>query len=167
MSEITLFAGNYAPQNWAYCSGTLLSVAGNEALFSLIGSYFGGDGRSSFGLPDLRGRVAVGSGSGPGLTPRVLGQVFGTEAVTLTENQIPGHTHSFNVSTVGADSTLPYGQALASANQYVAVQNADGLASMKSSAIQEAGGNGAHYNMSPFLALNFIICTAGAYPTRN
>ncbi|EJL6396704.1 phage tail protein [Vibrio navarrensis] len=167
MSEITLFAGNYAPQQWAYCYGTILAISGNEALYSLIGTNFGGDGRSSFGLPDLRGRVAVGNGSGPGLTPRGLGQMFGAETVTLDLTQIPGHSHNFNVSTSAASEMSPQGNVLASADQYVAVQSSDNLVLMKGSAIGSTGAEAAHNNMAPFLALNFIICTAGVYPPRN
>ncbi|WP_172564577.1 phage tail protein [Vibrio navarrensis] len=167
ISEITLFAGNYAPYHWAYCSGTLLAITGNEALYSLLGSNFGGDGRSSFALPDFRGRVAVGSGSGTGLTPRALGQMFGTETVTLTDDQVPGHSHSFNVSTVTASTTLPVETSLASAYQYVVSQPTDNFVLMSKNAIQAVGSGSPHSNMAPYLALNFIICTAGVYPSRN
>ena len=93
IAEIRLFAGTFAPRNWAFCAGQIMSIAQNNALFSLIGTYYGGDGRTSFGIPDLRGRVAVGAGTGPGLTPRVLGAQFGLEHTQLTLNNLPSHSH--------------------------------------------------------------------------
>ncbi|MDO6704981.1 phage tail protein [Photobacterium sp. 1_MG-2023] len=168
LSEITLFAGSYAPRRWAYCAGTLLPVSSNEALFSLIGTQYGGDGRTTFSLPDLRGRVPVGRGAGHGLTPRIPGQRMGQEYVTLTLNQLPEHQHSLMTANNPATSSEPAsGLVVGKASQFVASPVATDWVALRQDAVSTAGGGERHLNVAPSLALNFIICTAGIYPQRS
>jgi microcystin-dependent protein len=171
--EIIMFAGNFAPRGWALCNGQILAVSQNAALFSLLGTTYGGDGRISFGLPDLRGRVAMHPGRGPGVTARRLGEKGGTETVTLTEAQIPSHTHAAK-ATVRATSTagnqkLPTGHIPAGGGaQYSDTKpNVAMGATMVEVANAKAGGGQAHTNMPPFLTVNFIIALKGTYPSRN
>ncbi|QUJ66496.1 phage tail protein [Photobacterium sp. GJ3] len=167
LSEITLFAGNYAPVKWAFCLGTLMPISENSALYSLLGTMFGGNGRDSYALPDLQGRVPVGMGSGPGLTPRHQGQKFGLEQVVLTSVNLPSHTHALQASTNAAVSPESSGNlVLGQANQFVDQPSDDDLVAMRQDAVSDEGRNEAHPNMAPTLALNFIICTAGQYPNR-
>ena len=113
VGEIRMFAGNFAPRGWAFCDGQLLAVSQNDALFSLLGTIYGGDGRTTFGLPDVRGRVPVHQGTGPGLSQRRLGSKGGSEDVTLTSNQLASHSHDFNANTALADSEMPTGRVVA------------------------------------------------------
>lgn len=175
IGEIRLFAGNFAPRNWAYCQGQLLAISSNTALFSILGTTYGGDGRTTFGLPDLRGRVAVGTGRGPGLSERDLGQMGGVESVTLNLTQIPTHTHSATGSvsplcTNGqGDETNPGGGYMASSTAgdlYASGHNATMGASPVTVTIGNTGGNQSHENMQPFLVLNYIICMYGVFPSR-
>ncbi len=110
VGEIRMFAGNFAPRGWAFCDGQLLAVSQNDALFSLLATVYGGDGRTTFGLPDLRGRIPIHAGTGPGLSPRRLGAKFGTEEETLTVNQLPSHSHTLQVSTAAATQNSPSGE---------------------------------------------------------
>jgi len=177
LGEIRIFAGTYAPEYWHICDGTLLTIQGNEALFSLLGTTYGGDGRTSFALPDLRGRIPIGQGAGPNLTPRLRGSYGGTEAVTLTEAQIPAHTHYVKASTVTTASVvnptnLTYLGPVVVPNQtgYGYVNNITGGTKMTldTSVVHPfIGGNQAHSNMMPTMALNYIICTMGIYPQGN
>ncbi|HZD04287.1 MAG TPA: tail fiber protein, partial [Longimicrobiales bacterium] len=114
VGEIRMFAGNFAPRGWAFCDGQLLAVSQNDALFSLLGTIYGGDGRTTFGLPDCRGRIPLHAGSGPGLTPRALGSKGGAGKVTLTVNQLPSHTHPLQGSTDNGLDPNPGGNLLAS-----------------------------------------------------
>lgn len=178
IGQIILFAGTFEPLNWAYCDGRLLSIPQNQALFAIIGTTYGGDGRNNFALPDLRGRVAVGAGTGPGLTPRVLGQQSGTESVTLTLNQLPAHNHlasaSIPASGNNADATSPVGNIpavittdLGAINAYTSTNKATGtLAAGTGSPTSNTGANQAHDNMQPFVCLNYIICVSGIFPSR-
>ena len=109
IAEIIMFGGNFAPRGWAFCDGQLLSISSNSALFSILGTTYGGDGRTTFGLPDLRGRVAMHPGSGPGLTQRRLGEKSGMETVTLTTNQIPSHNHTATATASGTGTGTSYG----------------------------------------------------------
>ena len=166
LAQITMFAGNFAPRSWAYCSGQILPIAQNTALFSLLGTTYGGDGRTTFGLPDLRGRVPVGSegnSAGPGLTPRSLGQRSGSETNTLTTTQLPAHTHGIPASSEDGEATSPVGNSMAVSDDrnYINSSNAN----MASTA--NTGGGQAVNNMPPFLAINFIIAIQGLFPSRN
>ncbi|NAW64119.1 phage tail protein [Photobacterium halotolerans] len=168
LSEITLFAGSYAPVQWAYCTGTLLPITNNEALYSLLGITNGGDGRTNFALPDLQGRVPVGMGQGTGLTRRTQGQKIGQETVQLTVNNLPNHSHGLQASATPALSPEPSAAlVLGQANQYFADPDAGDLVEMQQAAIASTGDGRAHSNMAPSLALNFIICTAGVYPSQS
>jgi microcystin-dependent protein len=166
VAEIRIFAGNFAPRGWAFCNGQLLPISQNTALFSLIGTTYGGDGRTTTALPNLQGRAPMHPGSGPGLTSRRLGQRGGSETVTLTEAQMANHTHTMRASTENADLQGPgnNNRALARAVVYHAPTN---LMPMASPALPSAGGNQPHGNMEPYLALSYIIALVGLYPSRS
>ena len=167
IGEIRIFAGTFAPQGWAFCDGQLLAIAQNTALFSLLGTNYGGDGRTTFGLPDLRGRVPMHAGSGPGLTPRYLGQTGGQEHVTLNESQIPAHTHQARASSEAPDTNSP--EDAVSAQKVRTHLYNTGLSdvNMGTTAISSTGGSQAHDNMQPYQCLNYIICLQGLFPPRN
>ena len=166
VGEIRMFAGNFAPRGWAFCDGQLLAVSQNDALFSLLGTIYGGDGRTTFGLPDLRGRVPLHQGTGPGLSPRRLGSKGGAENVTLTTNQLASHTHDFNVNTAVATTAAPQGKVLAQvvggSIYQVENQNTD----LASNSIANTGGSQSHTNLMPTLCVHFIIALVGIYPSR-
>jgi len=166
LSEIRLFAGNYEPRNWMICDGRTLPINQNMALFSLIGTMYGGDGRTTFKLPDLRGRIPVGTGQGPGLTRRQIGETGGRETVQLTTAQIPAHTHTLRAGDA-ASSPAPTDLAFANAgavNAYRATQ--DTPITLADDVLTEAGNSQPHDNVQPCLALNYIICVYGIYPSR-
>lgn len=165
VAEIKIFAGNFAPRGYAFCDGQLLQIAQNTALFSLVGTTYGGDGRVTFGLPDLRGRAPMHPGSGPGLTPRILGQRSGTERVTLADSQIPSHSHAVRAASE-SETDDPAGAVLG-ATEDEAYGPASNLVDMASSAVGATGGGQSHDNMQPFLVLNFIIALVGLYPSRS
>ncbi len=170
-AEIRIFAGNFAPRGWAFCNGQLLPVSQNTALFSLIGTTYGGDGRTTTALPNLQGRAPMHPGRGPGLTSRRLGQRGGTEMVTLSEAQMPNHTHNVQAVqrtqfTVGNDLTATNNY-LASPQTGNAYVGASSLTAMDSTAVQNKGGSQAHNNLQPFLTMNFIIALVGLYPSRS
>ncbi|WP_257325516.1 phage tail protein [Pseudoalteromonas rhizosphaerae] len=170
IGQITMFAGNYSPFKWAFCYGQITAITGNEALFSLLGNTYGGDGRSSFGFPDMRGRLPMGFGSGRGLTPTQIGTMKGVETVTLDISQIPSHSHNFQVSNNTATGTSPGGQVLGKADMYcepATAQYNDGPSAMYDGIIASKGSNHAHENKMPSLGVNFIICLNGIYPPRN
>jgi microcystin-dependent protein len=166
VGEIRMFAGNFAPRGWAYCDGQLLAVSQNDALFSLLGTIYGGDGRTTFGLPDLRGRIPVHAGSGPGLSPRRLGAKLGTESETLTVNQLPSHGHPLQATTTAATQRQPLGNALATSTGQVYTELLDPQA-MSPSSIGAVGGGGSHSNLMPFLCVHFIVALVGIYPSRH
>lgn len=167
VGEIRMFAGNFAPQGWALCNGQLLAVSQNDALFSLVGTTYGGDGRTTFGLPDLRGRVPIHPGTGPGLSPLPLGAAGGVEQVTLTASQIPSHGHGLAGSSKIADQTDP-GNNLPAKSLNVDLYSGDQPnVSAASVAVGTAGGSQSHANMQPYLCVNFIIALFGVYPSRN
>jgi microcystin-dependent protein len=162
-----MFAGNFAPQGWAFCDGQLLAVSQNDALFSLLGTIYGGDGRTTFGLPDLRGRIPIHAGSGPGLTTRKLGAKAGVERVTLAVNELPSHSHApFKASDSPGATPDPGGQALNSAGTDVYVDDLSPVA-MSAQAIGNTGGSQPHGNLQPFLCIHFIIALFGIYPSRH
>lgn len=166
VGEIRMFAGNFSPRGWAFCDGQLLAVSQNDALFSLLGTIYGGDGRTTFGLPDLRGRLPIHAGHGPGLSERRLGAKGGAEEVTLTVNQLPSHTHPLQGSSAAATTIDPVGNA-----------PADGLADylnprpspvpMAAESITATGGSRSHTNVMPYLCIHFIIALVGIYPSRH
>ncbi len=162
LAEIIMFGGNFAPNGWAKCNGALLPINQNQSLFSLLGTTFGGDGRTSFGLPDLRGRAPV--------HPDTinLGQKGGPETVTLNANELPDHDHKVQAASAAATSGLPTGNVLA---QFSIVQNVYGdpnnLVAMNPAAVADTGGGASHTNMQPFLAVCFIIALQGLFPSRN
>lgn len=166
VGEVRMFAGNFAPRGWAFCDGQLLAVSQNDALFSLLGTIYGGDGRTTFGLPDLRGRIPIHAGSGPGLSPRRLGAKGGAENVTLTVNQMPSHTHPMQASTaIGVDSN-PTGRLLAQSISTDLYTEDFSPANMNSASITNLGGSRSHTNLQPFLCINYIIALFGIYPSR-
>lgn len=169
-AEIRIFAGNFAPRGWAFCDGQLLPVSQNTALFSLIGTTYGGDGRSTTALPNLQGRAAMHPGRGPGLTARRLGQRGGVEMVTLSEAQMPNHNHTMMaVVNQGAVKTPSNTRTLARSRFGTAYQSntSSNLTAMADQALPNTGGSQPHNNLQPFLAMNFIIALVGLYPSRS
>jgi microcystin-dependent protein len=164
VGEIRMFAGNFAPAGWAFCQGQLMPISENETLFNLIGTTYGGDGQSTFALPNLQSRVPIHMGTGGG-GAYVLGQMAGEEQVTLTGNQIPSHTHVPVANTGNGSAASPSGNFWAqSANLPYSTQPP--TASMAATAIGSTGGSQPHDNMIPFLVVNFIISLFGIYPTQ-
>ena len=171
IGEIRLFGGNFAPRGYAFCDGQLLQISGNTALFSILGTTFGGDGRTTFGLPDLRGRTPIGPRHGPGLTNRTLGQKLGQETVTLTQSTMASHNHPMIATTDVANSMMPSGNLPASPPGLLGTRiYADGPpnTTMNAAAINDPlGSNQPHNNMQSFLGLNYIIALQGIFPSRN
>jgi microcystin-dependent protein len=173
IGQITLFAGNFAPRGWAFCQGQILAIAQNTALFSILGTTYGGNGQTTFALPDLRSRVPVGQGQGPGLSNYILGQQAGNETVTLTAQNMPIHSHSLAASTDGADAPSPAGNVNAVTNDPNTLNSMNtyktGFSNtiMNPAAIGQSGGNQPHTNISPYTCLNYIIALEGLYPSRN
>ncbi|MCA1242818.1 tail fiber protein [Stappia stellulata] len=167
VGEIRMFAGNFAPRGWAFCDGQLLAVSQNDALFSLLGTIYGGDGRTTFGLPDMRGRLPIHAGHGPGLSERRLGAKGGAEQVTLTVNQMPSHTHPLKASTDFGTEASPAGNIPAQStvgNLYFETFPSENLSS---SAVTGTGGSRSHTNLMPYLCVHFIIALFGIYPSRH
>ncbi|WP_457131545.1 phage tail protein [Mucilaginibacter sp. UYNi724] len=174
MGEIKMFAGTFAPNGWYFCDGALLSIAQNSALFSLLGITYGGDGQSTFQLPDLRGRTPIhcGNGAGRGVSPYQLGQIGGTENVTISAQQMPAHNHLINTVSAVAKQYTPNGGLLASSgfftdgtevNTYSA-NAADGT--LAATAVAASGGNQPLNVVTPYLGINYIIAWTGIYPSR-
>jgi len=166
LGEVRWFAGNFAPRGWALCDGQLLPIAENTALFSLLGTIYGGDGRTTFALPDMRGRGMVHEGSGPGLTTRRLGEKSGAEDVILTANQMPSHKHTLRGDSSGGDSVLPNDRVISKVGRLRIFDNAPDT-DMGASSIASTGGGQSHNNMQPNIALTCIIATQGLYPSRS
>lgn len=164
VGEIRMFAGNFAPSGWALCQGQTLAIADNDTLFNLIGTTYGGDGQTTFNLPNLASRLPVHMGTGGGSTYS-LGQMAGVEQVTLTTQQIPSHTHSANSNTSNQGSSNPTGGYWAASPLYTEYAPTTDNTVMNGSAIAPAGGSQPHDNMVPFLCINFIIALFGIYPT--
>ena len=174
IGEIRIFGGNFAPKGWALCDGSLLSISQNAALFSLLGTTYGGNGVNTFGLPDLRGRVPLGMGTGTGLPAYVEGQTGGANTVTLTQANLPAHNHLIACSANTADQTSPVGSIPAVANTAgrtpVTTPSYTQTAStgnMASNAVSTTGGNQPVNVQPPFIAMNYIIALQGVYPSRN
>lgn len=185
VGEIRMFAGNYAPEGWALCDGRTLSINNYQALYSLLGTLYGGNGATTFGLPDYRGRLPVGSGSGPGLTPRVLANTMGQASVTMRPENTPNHTHSFMVSTSDATSSVPspstdpnkmtFGKfpgagiitGLYSAGTGTSTPHALHPNFLDTALVPPSINATAHDNLMGSLTVSYIICLVGLYPTRS
>lgn len=171
LGEIRLFAFNFAPRNWATCSGQLLAISQNTALFSLLGTTYGGNGQTTFALPDLRGRLPVHVGTGPGLSPRTLGEVGGANTVTVLTSQLPAHSHPAYATTAAATTGMPGTGVLPGAvsNQTMYVTDPSGGRdfALAPQAGGIAGGNQPHENNMPSLVMNYSIVLFGIYPSRN
>jgi microcystin-dependent protein len=166
VGSISLVGYNFAQQGTALCDGSLLLIADNSVLFNLIGTTYGGDGQSTFALPDLRGRVAIGMGQGPGLTPRTEGDRGGEETVTLTLNQLPQHNHlAFGSTTVG-NTVSPGGNHWATGPRVLLYSAATNLVQVSDVAVGSTGGSQPHDNLKPYLAMNYVIWLYGIYPTQ-
>ncbi|MBD2386866.1 phage tail protein [Cylindrospermum sp. FACHB-282] len=163
IGQIILFAGNYAPKGWALCQGQILSISQNQALFSILGTTYGGNGQTTFGLPDLRGRFPIGTGQGPGLTNRDLGELAGSER--LTASQLPAHTHQLNGTVSAATSGDPTGKLLA--NSRASTYGTGSPVALSASSISAGGSASPSETMPPYQGLNYIIALEGIYPSRN
>lgn len=176
IAEIRMFAGNFAPLNWAFCSAQVISISQNTALFSLLGTTFGGNGQTTFALPDFRGRVAVGTGTGPGLPTIILGQMAGAATVTLLTSNMPAHNHTITgtvsmVANGGTDGLTddPAGRRLAGANIYTNFNNEPATMTplQTNLTVGVNGGSQPFSIMPPYLGMNYIICMFGIFPSRN
>jgi len=171
LGEIRMFSGTFAPRNWAFCNGALLDISSYSALFSLLGTTYGGDGRISFALPDLRGRLPVHQGPGPGLTERRMGQRYGSEKVTLSTNEIPPHNHPMQGSNDQANSASVKDHLVANIYPditYISdATDLNRLRTFRDDATETTGSDAPHENRMPFLCLNYIICMQGTFPSRN
>lgn len=166
VAEIRIFPFNFAPKGWAFCDGQLLPLSQNTALFSLLGTTYGGNGKSNFALPDLQGRAPMNWGQGPGLSLRDLGESGGSDTVSLLESEIPSHAHTVLVSTANpAETNSPSGNALSVTNRPVYAAPPVQV-SMSDNSLAPAGGDQPHNNMQPYLTLNFCIALQGVFPPR-
>lgn len=172
IGEIRMFAGVFAPVDWAFCNGQIISVSENPQLFSLIGTSYGGDGRTTFALPDMRGRIPLSFGQGPGLSHYFIGQRSGQETVALTEDNLPAHTHLMSASTENATQQQPDGMVLAKPSDVLyessdEIDPTQNIGNMNQHMIDYEGGSQPHENIQPYLCLNFIISLKGVYPSRS
>ncbi|MBV9928791.1 MAG: phage tail protein [Acidobacteria bacterium] len=167
VAEIRMFPFNFAPRGWAFCAGQLLPISQNTALFSLLGTTYGGDGKSTFALPNMQGNVPVHPGQGPGLSLYDLGQEGGSEFVTLIESEMPNHTHTFTASEEQANENNPGGNVPAGGVGIWTAGNAGGLTPMAFQTLSLTGGSLPHNNMMPYLTVNFCIALQGVFPARN
>lgn len=165
VGEIRLFAGNFAPAGWAFCHGQLLAISEHDTLFSLIGTTYGGDGTTTFALPDLRGRLALHQGHGAGGVDRPIGAAVGQETVTLTTAQLPAHTHPVAARSATGDRSGPAGNLLASSANVVLHLEGPPDTSMGAGAITGTGGSQPHSNLGPALAVSYIVSLYGIYPS--
>jgi microcystin-dependent protein len=169
LAEIRIFAGNFAPTGWATCDGQLLPISQNTALFSLLGTTYGGDGKSTFALPNLQGSAPMQQGQGPGLSLRDLGETGGEQTVTLLQTEMPAHSHGVQASTT-PDQTNPTNNAWASGQKgfgNVYAPSGANNVQMNPLAMSTTGGNLPHNNMPPYLCLTFIIALQGVFPSRS
>ena len=168
IGEIRMFGGSFAPAGWALCAGQLMPISQNETLFNLIGTTYGGDGQSTFAVPDLQGRVPVHAGQGPGITQNYqLGEKVGVPSVTLTIPQLPIHNHAYIASTAVANSNSPQDQILGQSTQRAIYFEATTTTNLAPTAVQPAGGSQPHENLMPFLTITFIISLFGVFPSQN
>ncbi|KGF67334.1 hypothetical protein LL06_23295 [Hoeflea sp. BAL378] len=167
IGEIRMFAGTFAPLNWAFCNGQLMPIANNDALYALLGTVYGGDGIVTFALPDLRGRLPLHVGQGPGLSPRQIGQVGGSEEETLIIPQLPSHNHGVLAESGAGGKSSPKDVAPATASSALYSPVGSVTGPMSGQALGAAGGSQPHENMMPYLCVNFIISLFGIYPTQS
>lgn len=167
LGSIMLFAGNFPPRGWAFCDGQLLPISQNSALFSIIGTIYGGNGQTTFALPDLRGTVPVGPRQGVGLTNRPLGSKFGNETTTLSVSNLPAHSHSLSASSAPGNSNSPVGNVPAINRDGILHYGAEPNTSMSNASIANTGGSQPADNMQPSLAMNYCIAIQGVYPPRS
>ena len=161
VGEIRMFAGNFAPAGWMFCEGQLLPISENETLFQLIGTTYGGDGQSTFGLPDLRGRIPIHQGNG-----FTLAETGGAEEITLTVQQIPAHTHPLLASNVNGSTSLPENNLLAKSTSNEPYSPFDASVPLRANAISPVGGSQPHNNFQPYLCVSFIISLFGIFPSQ-
>jgi microcystin-dependent protein len=166
VAEIRIFPFNFAPRGWAWCDGQLLPLSQNTALFSLLGTTYGGDGKSNFALPDLQGRAPMHPGQGPGLSLHDLGETGGSETVSLLESEIPSHSHALVVSQSDGLERTPSGQLLAGGVGISSYQTPGPLTQLSPNALAPAGGDQPHNNMQPYLTFYFCIALQGVFPPR-
>jgi microcystin-dependent protein len=169
VAEIRMFAGNFAPTGWALCNGQLLPISQNTALFSLLGTSFGGDGRTTFALPNLVDAAPMGQGQGPGLSQRFVGEQTGSPTITLLATELPSHSHAVSATTAGGTSTSPAGAVWGEARigrQTEPMYGTAAQTTMAPGATAAAGGGQPHNNLPPYLTLTFIIALQGVYPPR-
>jgi len=170
IGEIRMFAGNFAPRTWLFCNGQLISIAQNTALFSILGTTYGGNGQTTFALPDFRGRVAVGTGTGPGLPNVQLGEVSGSFSITLTTGNLPAHNHPLivnnNITGMASTAAGNYLNSKTESGESVAA-SLSSAATLNGSSIGISGGSQPFSNMQPYLGMNYIICQFGIFPSRN
>jgi microcystin-dependent protein len=179
IGEIRMFAGTFNPKNWAFCQNQILAIASNTALFSILGTTYGGNGQTTFALPDFRGRVPVGAGQGPGLSSYVIGQLGGAESYSINNTNFPAHTHPFsgsismpaNAAVANADTPAnSYPATLAGTPMYSTVNNGSGMANMQMALTAAAAGSASPQpvtNIQPVMGMNYIICMFGIFPARN
>jgi len=169
VAEIRIFPFNFAPKGWAFCDGQILPLSQNTALFSLLGTTYGGDGKSNFALPDMQGNAPMHPGQGPGLSLHDLGETGGSETVSLLESEIPSHSHTTMAFASVGNRTTPAGNAISrvtGSTPFVPGSPTPALVTMSDSSIAPAGGDQPHNNMQPYLTLNFCIALQGVYPPR-
>ncbi|MBB4098242.1 phage tail protein [Sphingomonas kyeonggiensis] len=169
VAEIRIFPFNFAPRSWAFCNGQLMPISQNTALFSLLGTFYGGDGKVTFSLPDMQGRAAMHPGQGPGLSQRVFAEQGGSDRVTLLQSDIPSHAHALQAAGNNAtQGTLTNNAALGTTAGGALYQTQTGtnLVPMSTNALAPVGGDQSHNNMQPYLTLNFCICLQGIFPPR-
>jgi microcystin-dependent protein len=176
LGAVKIFAGNFAIKGYAFCAGQLLSIQQNAALFSLLGTAFGGNGVTNFQLPDLRGRLPIGQGAGPGLSPRTMGEISGSESVTILSNNVPSHTHTLNASATQGTTNVP-GPSLVTGTLAAAptdmgfyvhsTQTGYTAETMNVTALGLQGGNLPHNNIQPSMGINYLIALQGIFPSRS
>jgi microcystin-dependent protein len=169
VAEIRIFPFNFAPKGWATCDGQLLPISQNTALFSLLGTTYGGDGKSTFALPDMQGNAPMHPGQGPGLSLRDLGEIGGSETVTLLQSEIPVHSHTLRANNTLAESAVPATDSTITRQTFNLFQTSinQNLVAMAPEALPPAGGGQPHNNMMPYLTLNFCIALQGVFPPRS
>jgi microcystin-dependent protein len=167
LAEIKMFAGNFAPRGYATCDGQIMAISQNTALFSLLGTFYGGNGQSTFALPNLQGQVPMHQGNGPGLTPRSVGETGGSQNITLAQSELPVHSHPFQGLQGTASTTTAAGNLLAVNRTLSPYSAVAAPVALSPQAVVPIGGNLPHNNMQPYLAVMFIIALQGIFPARN
>jgi microcystin-dependent protein len=168
VGEIKMFAGTFAPLNWLFCQGQILPISSYNTLYALVGTQFGGDGTTTFGIPDLRGRIPIGAGAGPGLSNRTAGNKGGAETVTLTVNQLPSHTHNVKCdTTTTSTANTPLNNLPAIMSSGTGYGPTVSASTMKADMLNATGSGQQHDNMPPWGCVNYIICANGIWPPQN